>query len=91
MKLYDIQCTIQYVCRSTICIRQSHYIEVAEGGVSSRARHNLAYFEPKKHQKNSKSNNMYIKEILSMQLFSVDTTVSLKRFAHLNIKNHPQK
>ena len=79
------------VCRRAICIRQSHYIKVAERGVSSRARHNLAYFEPKKHQKNSKSNNTYVYKRDIMQLFSVDTTISLKRFAHLNIKNHPQK
>ena len=76
---------------------QSHYIEVAQGGVSSRAESKtqlivniyIVYFEPKKIQ----TKFSYKREI--MQLFSTDATIFKKEFelffTHENIERPSSK
>ena len=68
-----------------ITTAQSHYIDVAQGGVSSRAIHNciyLAYFEPKKIRK---------KYYGTFQCYNVFKTFQNIFFAHENMKKNALK
>ena len=58
---------------------QSHYIEVMQGGVFSRAKHNWLYIFSLFFGKKTKSKqNFYMRDI--MQFFSSDATMFLEKF-----------